>query len=270
MESHKLTIEETRTINNALHLKMQELDRIISRAGQVISQLMGYPAFARSAGCCRATIRHYNLLIVDRNAYIIVVLTNLSVVKNKLLHFPAGVSESQIQLINTILNNHFVGRSAEEITPELMQIAELTAGPAYGLLSLAVSFALEVLEEQERQAVYMAGASHLLQQPEYQDVDKARRLMSYLADDKQLARIPEPEADSSMKILIGPENVAEELRDTSVVIASYDIGDNMRGLIGVVGPTRMDYSKVAARLSYFAEGMNRLFGGKLPPDKEEK
>ena len=63
-----------------------------------------------------------------------------------------------------------------------------------------------------------------------------------------------------MKILIGPENVSEALKDTSVVVASYDIGDDMRGLIGVVGPTRMDYATVAARLSGFAEGLTRMFG----------
>jgi len=270
MESHKLTIEETRTINNALRLKMQELDRIISRAGQMISQLTGYPSFSRSAGIKRAEIRHFNLLVVEQTVYIIVVMTNHSVIKNRLLHYPVGASDEQVQLINAILNSRFVGLAAGEITPELMKEVEGSVGPAFGLLSLAVSFAIEVLEEEERQLVYMAGASHLLQQPEYRDVDKARRLLSYLSDDKQVARIPEPDPDNSMKILIGPENVAEELRDTSVVIASYDIGDNMRGLIGVVGPTRMDYSRVAARLSYFAEGMNRLFGGKLPPNIEEK
>lgn len=270
MESHRLTIEETRTINNALRLKMQELDRIISQAGQVLSQLTGYPAFARSAGTGRATVRHFDLLMVERSAFIIVVLTNLSVVKNKLLHLPVTISEGQIQMINTILNSSFVGLSAEEIAPELMRMAEHSAGPAYGLISLAVSFAMEVLEEQERQSVSIAGATHLLQQPEYQDVDKARRLLSYLSDDRELARLPEPGPENSMKILIGPENIADELKDTSVVIASYDIGDNMRGLIGVVGPTRMDYSRVAARLSYFAEGMNRLFGGQLPPNKDEK
>ena len=76
-----------------------------------------------------------------------------------------------------------------------------------------------------------------------------------------------------MKIVIGPENVAEELKNTSVVVASYDIGDNMRGIIGVVGPTRMDYAKVTARLAYFAEGLSRMFGkGELmpPPTPEEK
>ena len=74
-----------------------------------------------------------------------------------------------------------------------------------------------------------------------------------------------------MKILIGPENVADALKDTSVVVASYDIGDGMRGVIGVVGPTRMDYAKITARLSYLAEGLSRLFGqGELPQRRDDE
>ena len=75
--------------------------------------------------------------------------------------------------------------------------------------------------------------------------------------------------EGPMKILIGPENVNAALKDTSVVVASYDIGDDMRGLIGVVGPTRMDYAAVAARLTGFAEGLTRLFGKQELPPKEE-
>ena len=75
--------------------------------------------------------------------------------------------------------------------------------------------------------------------------------MSYLSEDADPARFPVPK-DDPMKILIGPENVADALKDTSVVVASYDIGDGMRGVIGVVGPTRMDYAKITARLSYLA------------------
>ena len=67
--------------------------------------------------------------------------------------------------------------------------------------------------------------------------------------------------DNEVRVLIGPENVAEELRDSSVVLATYDAGENMRGLIGVVGPTRMDYSKVAAKLSFIAAGLSKLLGG---------
>ena len=70
-----------------------------------------------------------------------------------------------------------------------------------------------------------------------------------------------------MKILIGPENVSEALQNTSVVVASYDIGGDMRGLIGVVGPTRMDYAKVTARLSYFAESLSKMFGKPEQPQQ---
>ena len=92
-------------------------------------------------------------------------------------------------------------------------------------------------------------------------------LMSFLADDKEKLPVPD---EGPIKILIGPENVNDALKDTSVVVASYDIGDDMRGLIGVVGPTRMDYATVAARLSYFAESLSRMFGKKqLPEDTTE-
>ena len=93
--------------------------------------------------------------------------------------------------------------------------------------------------------------------------------MSLLTDQK--SQLPVLDANTPMQILIGPENVNEALKDASVVVASYDIGDNMRGLIGVVGPTRMDYATVAARLSYFAESLTKMFGknNQLPPKEDD-
>ena len=127
---------------------------------------------------------------------------------------------------------------------------------------------MEVLENLEHRRVHTAGLAHLLELPEYQNLERAQPLMSYLSDDPDAARFPVPENDP-MRILIGPENVADALKDTSVVMASYDIGDGMRGVIGVVGPTRMDYAKITARLSYFAEGLTRLFGrGELPDGRD--
>ena len=93
-------------------------------------------------------------------------------------------------------------------------------------------------------------------------------LMSYLSGGGYI--LPPSESmggTDEVRVLIGPENVAEELKDSSVVIASYDAGDNTRGLIGVVGPTRMDYSAVAAKLSFLAAGLSkRLGGGEAPPE----
>ena len=219
------------------------------------------------------TIRRFDLILVDGNSFIVVVMTDSSVVRNKLIRLPVDLSEPQLQLLTTLLNTSFVGKTLDELTPELMRVAEHAAGSSYGLISLVVSFAMEVLESLEHSAVYTAGTSHILDHPEYQDVGKAQKLMTYLSEEQALAQsLPLPAmGDDNTKILIGPENVAEELKDTSVVLASYDIGDGMKGVIGVVGPTRMDYAKVAAKLSYVADGLSKLFGQtELPPGKPEK
>ena len=71
-----------------------------------------------------------------------------------------------------------------------------------------------------------------------------------------------------MQILIGPENVNDALKESSVVVASYDIGDGMRGLVGVVGPTRMDYAKLSAQLSRFAKGLNKLIAETFLDEKD--
>ena len=268
MEEHKLSVQETERINSALRLKMQELDRVISEAGRVVSRLTNYPAFALSAGMERVTIQRFDLLMVQRNAFIIVVMTDTNLVRNKLVQLPSDLTQAQLQMLNTLLNTTFTGLTLDEITPELMRVAQHAAGDAYGLISLVVSFAMEVLENLEHRRVHTAGLAHLLELPEYQNLERAQPLMSYLSDDPDAARFPVPENDP-MRILIGPENVADALKDTSVVMASYDIGDGMRGVIGVVGPTRMDYAKITARLSYFAEGLTRLFGrGELPDGRD--
>ena len=273
MEEQRLSLEETRQINDALHLKMRELDKVIDQAGRMVSQLTNYPAFAVAGGRRRTTIQRYDLIMVDVNSFIVVVMTDSNVVKNKLIRLPTDLSQPQLQMLTTLLNASFVGKSLEELTPELMRVAEHAAGSAYGLISLVVSFAMDVLDSLEHSPVYTAGTSHILDHPEYRDVDKAQKLMSYLTEDQSLANVLDLPAlnEDNTKILIGPENVADELKDTSVVLASYDIGDGMKGVIGVVGPTRMDYAKVAAKLSYVADGLSKLFGqGELPPALGEK
>lgn len=270
MDAHKLSLQETERINQALRLKMQELDRVVSEAGRVVAQLTNYPAFALSSGFDRVTIRRFDLLMVERNAFIIVVMTDTNLVRNKLVQLPTDLTEAQLQMLNTLLNTTFTGLTLGEITPELMRVAQHAAGDAYGLISLVVSFAMEVLESLEHRRVHTAGLAHLLELPEYRDLDRAQPLMSYLSEDQDANTFPVPTGDP-MRILIGPENVADALKNSSVVVASYDIGDGMRGVIGVVGPTRMDYAKITARLSYLAQGLTRLFNhGQLPDPNDEQ
>ena len=266
MEQQKLSIAETEKINQSLHIKMEELDRVISQAGRAISSFVNYPAYVAAAGKKQMTARRFALLPVDERSCIVVMMMSNSRVKSQLLKLQLKVDLEQLPTLVGVLNSHFTGISTEEMNQRLMDVAEQVPPQLFLLLSQTVGYAVDALEEASHREIVTAGANQLLKLPEFRDADKAHELMSFLADSKE--NLPMPE-EGPMKILIGPENVSEALKDTSVVVASYDIGDDMRGLIGVVGPTRMDYATVAARLSGFAEGLTRLFGKQELPPKED-
>ena len=154
------------------------------------------------------------------------------------------------------------------LTGKMSQVDQVS-GKWFLLLNQVCEYAGQLLKDAAGQEVYLGGTTQLLKFPEYRDADKARDLMTFMVDNKQ--NLPVPSGNAPVQILIGPENVDAALKESSVVIASYDIGDGMRGLVGVVGPTRMDYASVAARLTCFAESLSHMFEKRqLPPTKEEQ
>ena len=182
MGEHRLTMQETQRINDALNVKMEELDRVIDRAGKVLSQISDYPVFTAAAPKKRVTVKRYDLLMVEENAFIAVVMTDSSVVKNKLIRMPDQVSDPQLQMLSTVLNNAFVGLTQEEMEDTLDKMETRSAPGAFALISLVVQFAMEVLSEQSSQSVHTLGITHLLEHPDYRSLDKAKPLMNYLAE----------------------------------------------------------------------------------------
>ena len=203
---------------------------------------------------------------MDEHSCIVVMMMGDNRVKSQLLRMQLKVDTEQMPTLVNLLNSNFTGISADEMNRRLMDVSEQVTPQMFLLLSQTIAYAADVLQEAGQKEVFTVGTSQLLKLPEFRDADKAHQLMSFLSDSKENLPVPD---EGHMKILIGPENVSEALQDTSVVVASYDIGNDMRGLIGVVGPTRMDYGTVAARLSGFAEGLTRLFGKQELPPKED-
>ena len=267
MEQQKLSIAETERINQALQIKMEELDRVISRAGRAVSSFVNYPTYMAAARKTTITAQRFELLPVDEHSCIVVMMMDGNRVKSQLLRMQLKIDMDQFPILVNLLNSHFTKVSTEEMNLRLMNVAEQIPPQVFLLLSQIISYAVDSLEEAGHREIITSGAKELLKLPEFRDADKAHQLMSFLTDNKE--NLPMPEDDGPMKILIGPENLSDALKDTSVVVASYDIGDDMRGLIGGVGPTRMDYATVAARLSGFADGLARLFGKQELPPKED-
>lgn len=269
MERQRLSLEETQAINQSLNSKIKQLDNLMNDVGKLTSSLTQYPVVALSSPTS-TLIRRFDLIYIDTNTVIAVALLENDKVENKLLHLPFSIDKGMIQRVASVFNTMFVKIPSSAITPELIDSAERACGDTMGIVSVVAAFSIETLKLAGKGEAYLSGASNLLHQPEFRDPAKAEKVMGYLSESDHLLKLPETDEDSEIQVIIGPENVAEELKNSSVVIARYNAGDNMKGIIGVVGPTRMDYSGVAAKLKYIAAGLNKLLGTTEAPPGFQK
>lgn len=267
MEKQRMSMEETEELNRRLNARLQELDVTIDNVSRLASQLTDYPALALTTRSA-VTIKRFDIIYVDANTFIIVLMLSNNTVQNKLVHLPVSVTESMMQKLSVLFNASFTNVSAGQMTPVLIKAAERAADDTMGITSVIAAFAMETLTDADKPSAFISGENRLLSQPEFRDPDKAHSLMNYLSNGGYVLPHEEELMNSDeIRVLIGPENVAEELKGSSVMVASYDAGDNTRGLIGIVGPTRMDYSTLAAKLSALAAGLSRrLGGGEAPPE----
>ncbi len=258
MQGYKLSVEETRDLKSAMELKLQEFDKVLDKVARLVSQATNLPAYTVAAHSGRTTVKRFEILQAEAGSFILVVMLSGDVVKNKLIKLPLSVPEGDLKVLSALLNASMTGLTAEEFTAELLERVSCNAGSAASLVPVIVDFTVEVLRSQQSAEVALRGQVQLLRQPEFQDVEKAQEVLSSI-NEETISALPAVMKGEKTQILVGPENVAQELKDSSVVMTKFDIGEGMQGLIGVVGPTRMDYAKVTARLGYFAENLSRLF-----------
>ena len=259
MADYRLSIDETKSINTAIEEKMQRVDKLVEKVAKLVSQATDLPAISMASRSSDATVKRFELIQAGAGSFILVVMLSNDEVVNKLIKLPLHVEENDLKVLSALLNATMTELSAEEFTAGLLERVMRSAGAAASLVPVIVEFTTETLRRSGSSNMVVAGHSRLLGLPEYRDVDKAQKVMTSL-DEETLSNLPAVMQNSNgTKVIVGPENISEELKDTSVVMTKFDIGDGLQGMIGVVGPTRMDYAKVTARLSYFAESLSKMF-----------
>ena len=259
MLDYRLSMDETKSISTAIEEKMQRVDKMMEKVAKLVSQATDLPAISVASRSGSVTVSRFELILAGAGSVILVMMLSNEEVVNKLIKLPVNVTESDLKILGAVLSATMTGIPADHFTAELLERVMAAAGAAASLVPIIMEFTTETLNRQGSTNMAVAGQMRILGHPEYRDVDKAQRLMSSL-DEDALATLPAVmQNQHGTKVLVGPENVSQELKDTSVVMTKFDIGDGMQGMIGVVGPTRMDYAKVTARLSYFAESLSKMF-----------
>ncbi len=257
MDSYSLTGEDLTQIQTALKFRMNELDKIIGEAGKMVSEITHHTAIALTPVFEKESVKRFELIPVDKNTVVLVLVTTSDQIKNKICRLNFPLSDFEIAAATNALNTHFTNIPFDKLTKDMIRSAEFGVGEEITeVLIAAIEFASNVIFDIMNRDAYLEGASQILKYPEYHNVEKARQLLDYLSDHHMLVRLAPPGIDNDVKIIIGEENEDAALENASIVMTSYDAGVG-KGIIGVVGPTRMDYAKVSARLTKFAEGLSQ-------------
>ncbi|MDR2421202.1 MAG: heat-inducible transcriptional repressor HrcA [Oscillospiraceae bacterium] len=255
MRRHRLSVEETEELNRALRRRVTELDRVIAYAGQIASRLTSFPAYALTRAKTELTALRFDMIEIDSRSFILVAMLTGETVRNKLFRLPSSAPEGFYVRAEAVLNASFTGIAEGAVTESLISAAERASGDRLGVFAAMAAFIIELLGDPSRGGYSVTGGARLLEYPEFRDAEKAQRLLGFMEGDGAFSSLPSPEQNVKTKITIGPENLARELADTSVVVTRCDMGDDTELLLGVVGPTRMDYPRVLSRLQYLARGL---------------
>lgn len=263
MQTPTLTVSEAEAINSALKSQMLELEKMLREFGSLVSRLTNYTTYTLTTRASSETVKKFDVFLIDSRTAVAVIVTSSGLLKNKRIKLNVSPSEDEVARVARILNTYFTNRTLDDITLSLIKRASNEAGALAPLVADIAGFAGEILDDTREGDVYLDGISSILRHPEYRDPEKAQELLTYLTDKKGILRhtqehFSEGLSPGAIHFSIGTENSDEPLRDAGIVYGKYDLGKNLQGVIGIVGPTRMDYAKVAANLNYFITGFNKL------------
>lgn len=260
MESSALSEEEKAEVKKVFETeRFKEIEKIINHTSRLLSSLTNYTSLILGPHLRKSAFKKLQIMPIDAQRGLLVLIADTGFVKSKVIHLPKTLSMNELNRIVLYLNRRLEGLTIENITARL--IAELRQDLYNHITFLEETFTLleESLAEDERR-VFLGGTTNILNQPEFEDIEKIKALLSLFEQHSLLATLlTRPVIGiEDVIIKIGSENILEEAQECSLVMATYCLGKDIIGTIGVLGPTRMEYSKAVAVVQYIVSYLARL------------
>ncbi|TLS53742.1 heat-inducible transcriptional repressor HrcA [Paenibacillus antri] len=245
---------EKESIKTFFENKIQEVEGVVQHAATILSSLTNYTAIVLGPETYKTTLASLQLIPLNERSAVAIIVTNTGHVENRTVTIPDGVPVGEIEKFVNVMNAKLKGvplyRLRSKMYTEL--VAELSKHVAgYEELLAVVE---SVLEGDESDRLYLGGATNMLTQPEFKDVDKVKTILDLFDQTETMLRMFAA-TPAGIQVKIGGENTLEAINHCSIITASYSIEGQPVGTIGILGPTRMDYRKVIAVLDLFTKDL---------------
>ena len=260
VHSYDKSKREEEALEKLLTSKKLEVDKLLDKATQLASSLTNYTALSLRPKPSAITIRKYETIYLDPHNFIIVMVAFMGdVIKTASIKLPFEVDKQTVDSLAQVLNENLSNTSIEQINvPVIMKMeSELSQCPE--LISIVVKNIYEAMNQLSSE-VKFEGVNRLLEYPEYSDLDKLQKMISTIENKSDIVNAISTidQADDDIKVFIGSENMVEIMDDSTLIYKNLKLNGKTIGAIGIIGPCRMDYSKVLATIDKLAYEISML------------
>lgn len=245
--------------------RQDKMETLLKQVAKLLAQNTQYATMISAPQMHRNKVKFIQLSRVDDNQILAVIVVEGNVIKNKILVVEDGLSDETLLKLNILLNTNLNGLSLDEINLGMIAALKQQAGIHSDIVSEVIDAVAEAIKADEDLEIYTSGTNNIFRYPELADQAKASELINTFEEKHQLHELVvdtlADEGSTGIQVYIGNETPVQSMKDCSVVTATYELGDGMRGTIGIIGPKRMDYDKVVGTLRTLQSRLDELYKG---------
>lgn len=256
-------IQEVTEMKEQMIQKVDKMEQLLKQVAKVLANNTNYATMISSPVCNRNKLKFIQLSQVDAEQLIVVIVMDGNVVKNKIVALDEPLSNEAILKMNMLLNTSLTGMALEEINLGIVAKLKEQSGIHADVMGEVLDAMASLIQPADEMEIYTSGATNIFKYPELSDKESAQEILSAFEEKQQLATLVTKRMTSGdnkdIQVYIGNESNMENMKDCSVVTATYELGDGMQGTIGIIGPKRMDYEHVMKTLKTLQAELDDIF-----------
>ncbi|BCV20561.1 heat-inducible transcriptional repressor HrcA [Moorella sp. Hama-1] len=253
-----LTPEEEEYVRRRYNQKMLEIEQVLAETTRLISDMTSYAAIALGPDQGRASLEQVQVLPIQAvNKALLVAITSTGVVEHRVFTVPENVTPADLERISRVLNARLQGRALDDLRQMVLGDIFRELAHHRNLVNLVKELLQQILSLEGGEKVYRDGTLNILNQPEFKDLKRVRGILSLLDQDEALRRIFMTMPANGLTVRIGQENKLEGIENCSVVTISYAVEGKIKGKVGLLGPTRMQYARAISVLRCVADALSQ-------------
>ncbi|MBQ8117322.1 MAG: heat-inducible transcription repressor HrcA [Lachnospiraceae bacterium] len=242
--------------------RQDKMEQVLQRVAKVLAQNTQYATMISAPKMAGNKVKFVQLSRVDEGQILAVIVVEGNVIKNNILNVREELSDETLLKLNLLLNTNLTGLSISEINLGMISAMKQQAGIHSDIVGEVIDAVADAIKAEEDLEIYTSGTNNIFRYPELADQEKASELINTFEEKEQLENLLNQDSGSDntgIQVYIGNESPVSSMRDCSVVTATYELGDGMRGTIGIVGPKRMDYDKVVGTLKTLQSKLDEIY-----------